>query len=130
MTPEIEALYGRIGQAVVDCVGVPFIKSYVSIEMADDVGSVGMFVDRGDGAYEFQVDESGDLFDLFAELRERHIAAGLGAWSQATFTVDANGRFGIDFGFDDISDRGAGSARRDAWIARVLGRDAVVRWDS
>lgn len=128
MTPEIESLYGRIGQAVVDSVDPPFTKGYVSVEMADDFGSVGMFVDRGDGLYDFEVDESGDLFDLFAELRERCITAGLGAWSQATFAVEANGRFSIDFGFDDISEMGAGAARRDAWVKRVLGQDAVVRW--
>lgn len=130
MTPEIESLYGRIGQQLLDTVGEPFAKGYARVEMADDYGSVGLFVDRGDGAWHYAVDESGDMFDSFAELRERCIAAGMGAWSQATFALQGSGKFSIEFGYDDISDMGAGSQRRSAWVARVLGPGAVVRWDA
>lgn len=130
MTPEIEALYRRIGQQMIDIAGDPFVNGYARVEMGGDFGSVALFVNRGDGTYEYMVDEPGDLFDAFAELRERCIGAGMGAWSQATFAIEANGTFSIDFGHDDIADMGAANTRRSAWVERVLGRNAVVHWGS
>lgn len=130
MTPEIESLYRRIGQQMIDVAGESFAKVYARVEMADDVGSVGLFVNRGDGAYHYLVDESGELFDAFFELRRLCSQAGMGAWSQATFAVDSSAKFSIDFGYDDVSDMSAGSARRSAWVERVLGQDVVVHWGS
>jgi hypothetical protein len=128
MTPEVETLYPRIGQRLLDAAGEPFVRGYARVEMADDYGSVGLFVDRGDGGWRYLADDSGDLYELFGELRERCIAAGLGAWSQATFALQRDGRFSIEFGHDDISDLGAAPSRREAWVRRVLGPQASVRW--
>lgn len=128
MTPELDTLYPRIGQCLLDLAGEPFARGFIGVEMADDFGSVGLFVDRGDGFFHFLTDDDGTLFDLFSELRQRCIGAGLGAWSQATFALHGDGKFSIEFGHDDISDLGQGAQRRDAWIARVLGPQAQVRW--
>jgi len=128
MNNEIEALYGRIGQAVSDLVGGDFRKAYVRVEMADDYGSLGLFYDPGTGAFHYLANDDGTLFDLFAELRRQSTAAGMGAWSQATFTIDGAGTFAIDLGFDDISDLGRGAERRQQWIAQHLGADARVVW--
>jgi hypothetical protein len=128
MNNEIEALIGRIGQAVSDLVGGGFRKAYVRVEMADDYGSLGLFYDPGTGAFHYSTDDDGTLFDLFADLRRQSIAAGRRAWSQATFTLDSAGTFTIDFGFDDISDTGRGAERRQQWIAQHLGADARVVW--
>jgi hypothetical protein len=130
MTPEIEALYERIGDKLLEVAGDRFKRGYIRVEMADDVGSVGIFVDRGDGQWHYLVDESGTLFDDFAELRERCVAAGMGAWSQATFRLDADQRLSVDFGYDDITDLGASNERRAAWIERELGPNARVNWES
>jgi len=128
MSNEIEALYGHIGQAVSDLAGGGFRKAYVRVEMADDYGSLGLFYDPGTGTFHYATDDHGTLFELFADLRRQSIAAGVGAWSQATFTLDGTGTFTIDFGFDDISDMGRGGERRQQWIARHLGADARVVW--
>jgi len=128
MNNEIEALNSRIGQAVSDLVGGGFRKAYVHVEMADDYGSLGLFYDPGTGAFHYATDDDDALFDLFAELRRRSIAVGMGAWSQATFTLDGTGTFTIDFGFDDISDMGRGAERRQQWIAQHLGAGARVVW--
>jgi hypothetical protein len=130
MNNEIEALYGRIGQAVSDLVGGGFRKAYVRVEMADDYGSLGLFYDPGTGAFHYSTDDDDTLFDLFEDLRRLGVAAGRRAWSQATFTLDSAGTFTIDFGFDDISDMGRGAERRQQWIARHLGADASVVWPS
>lgn len=130
MTPEIEALYQRIGQRLLDIAGTPFAKGYIRVEMADDFGSVGLFIERGDGRRSYLVDETGNLFDDFAELRDRSIAAGMGAWTQATFRLNGDGRFEVTFGYDDVSDLGAAGERRNAWVQRVLGPDAVVLWST
>ena len=128
MTPELETLYPRIGQQLLDIAGEPFARGFIRVEMGDDFGSVGIFVDRGDGAYAYLTDDDGALYDLFSELRERCIGAGLGAWSQATFSLQGSGAFNIEFGHDDISDLGQGPQRRDAWVRRVLGAQARVHW--
>ena len=128
MNNEIEALYARIGQALSNVVGGGFRKAYVRVEMADDYGSLGMFYDPGTGTFHYATDDDDTLFELFADLRRLSIAAGMGAWSQATFTLDGAGTFAIDFGFDDISDIGRGAERRQRWIAQHLGADARVVW--
>src|SRR5262245_55970780 len=99
MNSEIEALYGRIGQSVADLVAGSFRKAYVRVEMADDYGSLGVFFDPGTGDFHYATTEDYTLLDLFSDLRRRSIAAGMGAWSQATFTIDDAGKFSIDFGF-------------------------------
>lgn len=128
MNRQIEAMYGRIGQALVDVVGDDFHKAFVRVEMGDDVGSLGMFVDRGDGTWQYMTDDSDTLLDLFAELRGAGSTAGMGTWSQATFELSASGPFSIQFGFDDISDLGQSSARRDAWMKQHLGPHARIKW--
>jgi hypothetical protein len=128
MNDEIEALYGRIGQGVTDLVGGGFRKAYVHVEMADDYGSLGVFYDPGTNDFHFATDDDDTLFELFASLRHQSIAAGMGAWSQATFTVNSTGKFSIDFGFDDISDMGLGGERRERWMAQHLGAGARIVW--
>lgn len=128
MNAQSEHLYQQIGQKMVDVIGEPFSKGYARVEMANDFGSVGLFADRGDGVYHYLTDDSGDLFNLFFRLRELSIDSGLGAWSQATYALDGDGRFSIEFGYDNISDPGAGMDRRKARIEQVLGRDAAIRW--
>lgn len=128
MTEAVEALYRRIGQAAVDIAGGEFTRLYVRAEMADSHGSIGLFVDRGGGAYEYATDESDALQDLFAELRAAAGQAGLGRWTQATFALAGSGAFSMQYAFDDISDLGQASARRDAWIVQHLGAEARIRW--
>jgi hypothetical protein len=125
---QIEAMYGRIGRALADLIGDDCRKAFVCVEMGDDFGSLGVFAHAGDGTYQFLTDDTDTLFVLFAELRNASRAAGLGEWSQATFELSGGGRFSIQYGFDDISDLGQGSARRDAWIRQHLGPDARVQW--
>ena len=128
MTEHVEALYRRIGQAAVDIVGDEFARLFVRVEMAESHGSIGLFVDRGDGAFEYAIDDGDALHDLFAELRAAAGQAGLGEWTQATFALAGGGAFSIQYGFDDISDLGQASARRNAWIAKHLGVDAQIKW--
>lgn len=51
MPPEIEAFYQRIGQRLLDIADQPFVQGYIRVEMADDFGSVGLFIERGDGRW-------------------------------------------------------------------------------
>lgn len=51
---------------------------------------------------------------------------GMGAWSQATFTLGGNGKFSLQFGFDDVSDLGRASERRDCWMEEHLEPGAQV----
>ncbi|MCS7288942.1 MAG: antitoxin YezG family protein [Roseiflexus sp.] len=95
-------------------IGELFSKGYACVEMADDYGSVSPFADRSDGVYRYLTDDSGDPFDLCFCLRELSIDSGLEAWPQTTYALDGDGRFNIEFGYDNISDPGAGMDRRKA----------------
>jgi hypothetical protein len=128
MHERIEAMYGRIGQALVNLIGDDYRRALVHVEMADDFGSLGVFVDGGDGIYQYVIDDSTTLFDLFAELRNMSRTVGMGEWSEATFELAGGGHFSIQYGFDDISDQGLGMERRDAWMKLHLGSAARVKW--
>jgi len=128
MDAKVEALYGRIGQALTDLVGADFKRAFARVEMAHDFGSVGVFYDPGDGAFRYLTDDDDVLFEHFADLRRACASAGMGEWSQATFALGADGKFSLQFGFDDVSDLGQGSARRDRWMKEHLGPSAKVIW--
>lgn len=128
MTALLESLYTRIGQQVVDLSGEPLVRAFVHVEMADDFGSVGLFIDRGDGQFVYMTDEDAQLYDLFDQLRVAFRAAGMGVWSQATFTLESDASFKVAFGYGDISDLGESAARREGWMAKTLGPQVVVKW--
>jgi hypothetical protein len=128
MTPEIDALYPSIGHQLNRLIDGPFSIAWVRVEMEDDFGSVGVFVDRGRGTYEYLIDPEGSLYELFSELRRRHKEGGLGSWTQATFRLEGHGGFSIQFGFDDVTDLGQSGQRREAWMERELGPRAEVVW--
>jgi len=128
MTTDLEHLYSRIGQYALDLAGEPFERGFVRVEMADDFGSIGLFVDRGDGTFTYFSDDDGGLYDLFEALRTAFKTAGMGVWSQATFTMQQDGTFSITFGYDDISDLGQSAQRREDWISKVLGSQPVIKW--
>lgn len=128
MNAEIEQIDPLIGQYLQLMAGSAFSTAWVRVEMTEDFGSVGVFLDRGTGTVDYLTDMEGRLFDLFSELLRRFADGGLGAWTQATFTLDNKGSFKMDLDFDDVSDLAESSVRRDAWMARVLGSQPQVNW--
>jgi len=56
------------------------------------------------------------------------ITARLGAWSQATVALQADGALRITFGHADISDLGQSPRRRDTWVRQILGEQATMHW--
>lgn len=125
---DMEALYQAIGQELFDMAGDPFVAGYIQVELADDFGSVGVYVDRGDGRYYYLFDDQAQLFILFSQLRELSILNELGRWSQATFILQADGSFTLAYGHADVSDLGQSSARRALWIQQMFGDNAVICW--
>jgi hypothetical protein len=64
----------------------------------------------------------------FGELRNRFKRAGGEAWTGATFTLSAEGKFSIDYTYDDVSDFGRASERREVWMKKYLGENPVIDW--
>jgi hypothetical protein len=62
----------------------------------------------------------------FAELRNRFKSAGREAWTGATFILSAEGKFSIDYTYEDVSDFGQVSEREEAWIKKYLGANPVL----
>lgn len=128
MTPEIEALYPKIGQELVDLIPEDFVMAWISVEMIDDVYSIGVFYSLDESGYHFLGENLEHLGELFRELRQRFKDANLAVWSTVTFQLSGEGRMNMDVGYEDVSDFGLSGERRDEWIAKYLGENARIAW--
>lgn len=96
--------------------------------MTDDVSSVGIFHTQPDGKIYYINKDVDAIDDHFFEMREAFKTGGLVPWSTATFRLTGEGKFGIDFGYDDISDFGFWSERRNEWVKSYLGDNPTIIW--
>lgn len=126
-TPFIESFYPKIGQAAFDAVPFEFSELWVSSEIDEDVSGTSLFVKTKDGSYRFS-GPTEELDRLLYLMREAFVSEGKKPWSTATLWVDSEGKFSIDFGYEDISDLDYESElnRRADWIRRYLGQGVVV----
>lgn len=128
MTPEVEATFPKIGQALVDRLPEDFRVAWIRVEMTDDASSVGIFYTLPDGKIYYNNHDVSAIDDFFFEMREAFKNGGLSPWSAATFRLTGEGKMEVDFGYDDVSDFGLGPERRKEWIKHHLGDGAVIVW--
>ncbi|WP_020577829.1 immunity protein YezG family protein [Actinopolymorpha alba] len=89
-----------IGQALFDELPDDFTSARVVCSM---IGFQARFVcsyTRASGA-ESTIGMPDDLYELFLDLRDATYEPGKGAWYTAEFVVDGDGRFSIDFDYDN-----------------------------
>ncbi|HCF2456960.1 TPA: DUF600 family protein [Pseudomonas aeruginosa] len=129
MTREIEALYPQIGQAAVDAVPGNFKKLWAIAEMLDDVSGTEIFYQAENGEIYHIYDNIDELDELLFKLRKVFAGTGNEPWSSVTLTVDQDGKFSLEYGYEDVSDIGLAGERRDKWLAEHFGRDAKINYE-
>lgn len=121
MNERIENLYGEIANELYEIINGEFDTAWINVEMSKDTGSVGVYFKTQDGQY-FSVEPTSTLFELFSTLLHEFKAVGQPPWSTAAFIVRDDGKFSIDFGYEDIFDgRSTSLERMQAWIRKYLG---------
>ena len=121
MNDRIESLYSEIADALHENINSGFDTAWINVEMQKDVGLLGVYFKTPD-AQCFTIRPSVSLFKLFNALWHEFIAAGQPAWSTATFTIHSDGKFNLDFGYDNVSDgRTTSLDRVKAWMKKHLG---------
>lgn len=128
MSPKIEALYGEIGSAAVNLVPDDFSQLWVTAEIFDGVYSVAVF---------FETD-GGNLYSIYNGLKEvkRLLLELHGAFEDqnetpftvSTLWVNPQGKFRMDFGYEDVSDLGLQGDRQRKWIEKYLGPKASINY--
>ncbi len=126
---EAENFYPEVGQMICDAIPGYFLTAWVHVEMIDDVSSYGVFYLKENNRFQFLYSGLDDIENKFRELRNRFKDADHEAWSGATFILNRDGKFSVDFTYDDVSDFGQASERRDVWIKKYLGENPSIDWE-
>ncbi|TCW70764.1 hypothetical protein C5O79_11110 [Burkholderia sp. SRS-25] len=126
--PGADDIYPQLGQLIFDAIPEEFSIAWVRVEMIDDVSSCGMFYKKSSGRFQYLNVGLDDIEGKFAELRELFKKAGREPWTGATFRLSEDGEFSVDLTYDDISDFGRASERREVWIAKYLGENPAIDW--
>ena len=95
--------------------------------MSEDTGVASAYFERPAGTLHFIDDADLDLmlYRAFRKLRRSWSSKSGDLWSVATFTVRANGKFSIDFEYQDVSDAGQTFDRRHGWERRQFGKRQI-----
>lgn len=129
MTPEIEEHYRKVCQAAFDVVPSDFRKLWVRSEIDDGVSMTGLYYLDPSGRHHFVTE---GLYAIDNAMNALHAAvkkAGQPLFSSATVTLDPEGRFSFDYGYDDVSDPAQQFDREDDWIRIHLGKGVDIVYD-
>ncbi|MDR2220740.1 MAG: antitoxin YezG family protein [Methylobacillus sp.] len=127
--PEAENFYPKIGQLIYDAILDDFDTAWMRVEMMDDTWAYGMFYLKPNGRFQYLNTGLNKVTEKFRELRNCFKSAGCEVWSGATFILSAQGKFSIDYTYEDVSDVGRGSERRKVWIKKYFGDNPVIDWE-
>jgi len=128
MNERIEAYYPTIGQAFYDVLP-DFSDAWLTIEITEDVWGAEAFYKDGTDTVKYLSEGLEEAERLFKDMRKTFKETGNDPFTQATFFLKENGKFSIDFGYEDVSDFGLTDERRDAWIKKYLGENAKIEWN-
>lgn len=128
MFPGAEEHYQAIGNGVSTMGPDGFQEALIRVEMIDDVSSIGVFYKMPDGTYKYRNQGLEAILDVFQTLRNAFKQLQGESWSTATFRLNAQGKMALEIGYEDVSDFGRSSERRQAWIRKYLGDNAAIDW--
>ena len=128
MEKEIESFYPKIGQGFNDILP-SFEEAWLRVEMIDDVSSSGCFYrTQNESVIFYKNNGLEEIESEFRKMREEFITSEKQPFTQATFWLSENGKFSIEFGYEDVSDFGMSGERREAWIKTHLGENVKINW--
>lgn len=101
----LEELYQASGQAIVVAIPEVWARAIVHVEIAeDDNGLVyGEYLPAAAGQDLRYFAPGAELYLVFDELRRRMRKPGCAPWHKADLTLQASGRFDIDFTYPDAA---------------------------
>jgi hypothetical protein len=128
MTQDVESYYPRIFQLAVDCIPIDYARVWIHSELGDGFLSAEIFVQSLDGSFFYTTEGFAEISELIHELHENWKESP--AWSSATFSLNSDGKFSVDFGYEAVPDPDIelDLQRREEWIGKYLGRGAVVNY--
>jgi len=128
MNEKIESLYPKIGQLFFEQLPDDFDEAWLKTEMIDDVWSTEAFFLDTKGKTRYKDSDLDDLEILLSDMRNTFKEEGVPPFSNATFWLTPDGRFSIDFGYEDVSDFGLAGKRRGEWMKKYLKPDSDIVW--
>jgi hypothetical protein len=128
MNNEIEASYPVLGQLLIDILDDDFREAFLNIELSDDVWGAELFYRNHDGVIRYINEGLAQIEQEFRKMRNRFSSTGHTPFSMATFHLFDSGKFEIDYGYEDVTDFDMAGQRRENWITKYLGKNAVINW--
>ncbi|MBJ2217613.1 MULTISPECIES: immunity protein YezG family protein [Pseudomonas] len=126
--PPQEQVYTLIGQFLIDTVPDDFIEAWIRTEMIEDVWSISIFYKKPQGSYGYINENIEELEEHFQTLRRIYKKDTNSPWTTATFHLSKDLKMSLDLGYEDISDFGLSSERRETWIKHNLGETPQIDW--
>ncbi|MFS8152622.1 immunity protein YezG family protein [Vreelandella titanicae] len=128
MNNEIERHYPKVAEKIYDVVPENFQAAYFHMEVTDDVWGGELFYSTANKEYKYKNENLESVIEEVKTIRELHKSSGEEPFTIVTFILMNTGKFSLEFGYDDISDFGRASERRDEWINKQLGEEAKIDW--
>jgi hypothetical protein len=118
---KIESFYGEIAHELYEIINGDLDIAWIYVEMSKDTSSVCVYFKTVNGQH-FSSEPTSTIFKLFNTLWSEFKTIGQPPWATATFIIQDNGTFNIDFGYDNIFDGCSTSLERlQSWIRKYLG---------
>jgi hypothetical protein len=128
MNKNIESLYPEIGEMLLDLIPENFQQAWIRVEMIEDVWSSGIFFTEPNGRVRYLNKNLEEMNRRFRQLRSLFVVAGNPPFTTATYHLRPNGKFTIDYGYDDVSDFSLAPQRRENWIKKYIGENTKIDW--
>ena len=117
MIEGIENIYERLADAITKAIPVAWSSARSEATFfSDNIDLSGEFVPVSGSPRSFKV--SRDITKAFEELRRKFKEAGQPLWGQASFELNADGKFNMKWGYDNCDANGDTNWNEDEWRRR------------
>lgn len=128
MSNDIEKKYTTAVESIVPHLPEDFIDAHFHMEVTDDVWGGELFYSQKIGTYTYKSEELEDTIEIIREIRESFKSSNQEPFTIITISLKNTGKFSFELDYEDISDFGRASERREAWIEKHLGTDIKIEW--
>lgn len=125
---DLDEIYTEIGQELINLIPDDFKESWIRTEISEDAWSISIFYKKPIGTYGYINDDIDSLEEKIKLLHSFYKDKTSEPWSSATFHLINTFKMSLNLGYEDISDFGKSSERRETWIKNHLGEDAKIDW--
>jgi hypothetical protein len=121
MIEGIEPLYQQIADSIQDAIEEPWSSAWIdAIFYSEHTRYSGEYLVEGGTPQSFPTTLEGER--AFERIRELFIQAGKPVWCRARFEIHADGRFNMNWGYDDCDEHGYAIFDEEAELKRMRER--------